>query len=118
MFKGKFAEIDWVNKPSGALALKEHVGGIPYNPVSADEMYVLPSALDELAAFGGATFTALGYSSDPADGLSFRDFVLFQRDFVNFAETLGEAERKSCLDLANLEFRRALAYAGELYIAQ
>eukprot|EP00965_Chrysotila_dentata_P011194 364289-Pleurochrysis_carterae.AAC.1 len=81
-------------------------------------MYVLPSALDELAAFGGATFTALGYSSDPADGLSFRDFVLFQRDFVNFAETLGEAERKSCLDLANLEFRRALAYAGELYIAQ
>eukprot|EP00965_Chrysotila_dentata_P058506 1940526-Pleurochrysis_carterae.AAC.1 len=118
LFKGKFAEIDWLSKPSGALALKEYVGGIPYNPVSAEEIYTLPSALDELATFGSATFTALGYSADPADGLSFRDFVLFQRDFIQFAETLGDAERKSCVDLADLEFRRAFAYAGELYITQ
>eukprot|EP00965_Chrysotila_dentata_P142403 4707988-Pleurochrysis_carterae.AAC.1 len=80
-FKGKFAEVDWVNAPSGVLALKAHTSGIPYNAVDASEMYVLAAALDELASFGAATFTALGYSPTPADGFSFRDLVTFQRDF-------------------------------------
>eukprot|EP00965_Chrysotila_dentata_P137639 4553636-Pleurochrysis_carterae.AAC.1 len=70
MFKGKFSEVDWINKPSGVLALKEHVGGIAYNPVNENEAYVLPAALDELANFGGATFTALGYSSDPNEWMA------------------------------------------------
>eukprot|EP00965_Chrysotila_dentata_P174672 5766081-Pleurochrysis_carterae.AAC.1 len=81
-------------------------------------MYVLAAALDELASFGAATFTALGYSPSPADGFSFRDFVLFQRDFVAFVDTLGAAERKASLELAYREFRKALAYAGELFFAQ
>eukprot|EP00965_Chrysotila_dentata_P183828 6069989-Pleurochrysis_carterae.AAC.1 len=93
MFKGKFAEVDWINAPSGVLALKEHTSGIAYTPVNADEIYILSWVLDELASFGGATFTALGYSADPEDGLSFPDFALFQRDFVQFAESLGDAER-------------------------
>eukprot|EP00965_Chrysotila_dentata_P253266 6211158-Pleurochrysis_carterae.AAC.1 len=81
-------------------------------------MYVLAAALDELASFGAATFTALGYSPSPADGFSFRDLVLFQRDFVTFADTLGPAERKASLELADHEFRKALTYAGELFAAQ
>eukprot|EP00965_Chrysotila_dentata_P040489 1343083-Pleurochrysis_carterae.AAC.1 len=66
LFKGKFADIDWVNAPSGVLALKEHTSGIPYTAVNSDEIYTLPSALDELANFGAATFTAIGYSPSPA----------------------------------------------------
>eukprot|EP00965_Chrysotila_dentata_P112490 3718515-Pleurochrysis_carterae.AAC.1 len=43
---------------------------------------------------------------------------MFQRDFVTFADTLGTAERKATLELADREFRKALAYAGELFLAQ
>eukprot|EP00965_Chrysotila_dentata_P145418 4802941-Pleurochrysis_carterae.AAC.1 len=47
LMKGKFAEIDWVKSPSGALALKQLVTGSKFNPVGQDEMYTLLSSLDE-----------------------------------------------------------------------
>eukprot|EP00965_Chrysotila_dentata_P184377 6086783-Pleurochrysis_carterae.AAC.1 len=117
LFKGKFAEIDWINAPSGALSLKRHIAGIAYEPVVEPEMYTMAASLDEVSAFGARTFTALGYSSSLSSGLSFAAFV-DKKQFVAFAATLGHVERKACLAMANTEFRKALAYAGERFLTQ
>eukprot|EP00965_Chrysotila_dentata_P102798 3394179-Pleurochrysis_carterae.AAC.1 len=37
LFKSKFSEIDWLNSPSGALALKRHLAGISYEHVPEAE---------------------------------------------------------------------------------
>eukprot|EP00965_Chrysotila_dentata_P126766 4192772-Pleurochrysis_carterae.AAC.1 len=47
LFKGKFAEIDWINSPSGALALKRHLAGLAYEPFVEPEMYTVAASLDE-----------------------------------------------------------------------
>eukprot|EP00965_Chrysotila_dentata_P060171 1995156-Pleurochrysis_carterae.AAC.1 len=62
LLKGKFAEIDWLNSPFGALTLKQLVTRSKFNPVGQSEMYTLLSSLDEVAHFGGKTFAALGYT--------------------------------------------------------
>eukprot|EP00965_Chrysotila_dentata_P014049 465816-Pleurochrysis_carterae.AAC.1 len=81
-------------------------------------MYTLLSSLDEVAHFGGKTFAALGYAVQPKRGLSFEALVAHQKEFVEFANNLGEVERLTCITLADKEFRRALAYAGELFLSQ
>eukprot|EP00965_Chrysotila_dentata_P121224 4008338-Pleurochrysis_carterae.AAC.1 len=48
-------------------------------------MYTLLSSLDEVAHFGGKTFTALGYATQPKRGLSFEALVAHQKEFVEFA---------------------------------
>eukprot|EP00965_Chrysotila_dentata_P115347 3812597-Pleurochrysis_carterae.AAC.1 len=37
LLKGKFAEIDWVNSPSGVLTLKQLITGSKFNPVGPSE---------------------------------------------------------------------------------
>eukprot|EP00965_Chrysotila_dentata_P145439 4803598-Pleurochrysis_carterae.AAC.1 len=82
-------------------------------------MYTVAASLDEVSSFGTRTFAALGYSSSPSSGLSFASFVGVQKQFVAyFAATLGHVERRACLAVANSEFRKALAYAGERFLTQ
>eukprot|EP00965_Chrysotila_dentata_P115239 3809165-Pleurochrysis_carterae.AAC.1 len=98
LLKGKFADIDWVNSPSGALALKKLVTGSKFNPVGSDEMYpLLSSLMDEVALFSGKTFSTLGYAVQPKRGLSFEALVPHLKEFVEFANNLAEVERRACL---------------------
>eukprot|EP00965_Chrysotila_dentata_P039211 1303412-Pleurochrysis_carterae.AAC.1 len=60
-------------------------------------MYTLLSSFDEVALFGGKTFSALGYAVQPKRGLSFEAFVAHQKEFVEFANNLAEVERRACL---------------------
>eukprot|EP00965_Chrysotila_dentata_P078105 2575229-Pleurochrysis_carterae.AAC.1 len=108
LLKGKVAEIDWVNSPSGALTLKQLVTGSKFNPVGPSEMHMLLYSRDEVAHFGGKTFAALGYAVQPKRGLSFEALVAHQKEFVEFANNLGEVERLTCITLADKEFRKAL----------
>ena len=111
----KYAAMDWVNAPLGALGWKSVFTGQTYKPVDPRDHYVILSVLKEVQKFGDRTFTAFGFPSDvPASqGFSWKTFFDFYMEHLELATNLhSRAEQYSWLEKADKQCRAALRCMG------
>ena len=89
--KQRYAAMDWVNPPLGALGWRAVFTGQRRASVDQRDHYVIVSILEEVRDFGERTFTAFGLPTDvaPAQGFSWRTFFDFYIDHVKCARTQG-----------------------------
>ena len=111
----KYAAMDWVNPPLGALGWKAVFTGQRLLPVDPRDHYVIVSVLEEICSFGERTFTAFGLPTDvpTAQGYSWKTFFVFYIDHVKLATRLSSrAEQFNWLEKADKQCRAALRCMG------
>ena len=111
----KYAAMDWVNAPLGALGWKSVFTGQTYKLVDPKDHYVILSVLKEVSRFGDRTFTAFGFPSDvpAAQGYSWKTFFAFYMEHLELATNLNSrTEQYNWLEKADKQCRAALRCMG------